>query len=104
MHEINIPKDFSSTPGARYENDGPYSGEKFRENFLEPLFGETPETSKIHIILDGAEGYPTSFLEEAFGGIARKHGKEICKQRFVFTSDEDPLLIDEIQGYINDSN
>lgn len=32
---INIAIEYSRTPGARYISDGPFSGEDFRDNFLE---------------------------------------------------------------------
>ena len=100
MHRINIMKDFSRTPGSRFRVDGPHSGEDFRKTLLEPLFAERENSSKIEITLDGTEGYATSFLEEAFGGLARKYGKERCLERLVFVSNEDPLLIEEIKHYI----
>jgi hypothetical protein len=102
--KINISKDYSSTPGARYKKDGPFSGEDFREKMLEPLFIDEKDQSKIEIVLDGSEGYPTSFLEEAFGGLARKYGIDRCLNRLVFITEEDKLLIEEILGYIRESN
>ena len=103
MHTINIAKDFSNTPGARYKKFGPFSGEEFRENFLENLFKDKSDNSEIKIILDGVSGYATSFLEEAFGGLARIFGKDRCLKRLIFISNEDPLLIDEINKYIKNS-
>lgn len=99
-HMINILKDFTSTPGARYKSDGDFSGEEFREKFLEPFFEDPKDESKIKIILDGTEGYATSFLEEAFGGLARKYGKDRCLKKIDFISEEDSLLIEEIKDYI----
>jgi hypothetical protein len=101
---INIAKDFTKTPGARYKADGPFSGEEFRETFLEKYFDDIGNQCKITVILDGAEGYATSFLEEAFGGLARKYGKKRCLERLEFISNEDRLLIDEIKMYIGNSN
>ena len=101
---INIARDFTTTPGARNESDGPFSGEEFRKTFLEKHFKDLMADYKIEIILDGTEGYATSFLDEAFGAVARKYGKERCIRRLVFVSEEDPLLIEEILSYINDSN
>ncbi len=66
---IEIARDFSRTPAGRYFSDGPASGERFREEFLIPVL----KTSEhVEIKLDGAAGYPSSFLEEAFGGLIRK--------------------------------
>ena len=69
MKITNIARDFSMTPAGRYYADGPDSGERFRDEFLEPplLLGET-----IVIEIDGTGGFSSSFLEEAFGGIVRK--------------------------------
>ena len=48
--------------------DGPYSGEEFREKYLLPAM----HLDGVEVILDGAAGYPSSFLEEAFGGLRRR--------------------------------
>ncbi len=103
MININISKEFSITPGARYVKDGPHSGELFREQFLEKLFEDPNDNSEITVILDGTAGYGTSFLEEAFGGLARKFGKERCLKRFRFISNEDKLLIEEIIRYLENA-
>lgn len=99
---INIARDFTRTPGARYRSDGPFSGEEFREDKLEPLFNNA-DIETIRVELDGTRGYATSFLEEAFGGIARKYGVAQCQERLRIVSDEDALLAEEIQGYIRDA-
>ncbi|KAB2836871.1 MAG: DUF4325 domain-containing protein [Candidatus Brocadia sp.] len=102
--EIKIAREFSNTPGARYISDGPFSGEEFREKFLERHFANGAQVDKIVINLDGAIGYATSFLEEAFGGLARKFGKEKCLERLEFVCNEDPLIIKEIKKYIEEAN
>ncbi len=107
MHKtatINIAEDYTTTPAARYKKDGEFSGEEFRLKFLEPHFQDESAEYKVRVILDGVEGYATSFLEEAFGGLARKYGKSWCLKRLEFISEEDKLLIDEIKGYIEDAN
>lgn len=79
---IEIAKDFSKTPAGRYRSDGPASGERFREDFLVPKLKIDPV---VVILLDGAAGYPSSFLEEAFGGLIR-HGElspDDAKQRIL---------------------
>jgi hypothetical protein len=96
---INIAIEFSTTPGARYRKDGKYSGEEFREVYLEPHF-DGEKDYKIKVIMDGAEGYATSFLEECFGGLRRLYGEDVCLKRLVIISEEDPLLIEEIERYI----
>jgi len=100
MNIINVVKDFSKTPGARYRKDGPYSGEEFRESILEKYFIDKNDNSEILINLDGAAGYATSFLEESFGGLARKYGIDRCLKRLTFITSEDPLLEEEIVDYV----
>lgn len=105
---INICKDFSETLGARYKHEGLYSGEEFRETLLIPKFIESIKNNEdLTINLDGGYGYPTSFLEEAFGGLARKfkdkYKSNIMLKTLKFKSDDEPSLIDEIEKYILDA-
>ncbi|MBN1907109.1 MAG: STAS-like domain-containing protein [Deltaproteobacteria bacterium] len=100
---ISIAQDYTITPSARYKKDGPFSGEDFRETCLEKHFENKEDNYRITIVLDGVEGFATSFLEEAFGGLARKFGKKRCLARLNFISEEDRLLVDEIREYIEAS-
>ena len=61
MKTINIAKEFSTVPGPRYRDQGPHSGEEFRETILRPAFDDALKTGeRIVIDLDGARfGYPT---------------------------------------------
>lgn len=68
---IDIARDFSDVPSGRFPEDGDFNGQRFREEFLVPLLNEK---NFIDIVLDNAEGYGSSFLEEAFGGLVREHG------------------------------
>jgi len=100
---INV-KDFSKTPGSRYKEEGDFSGEEFRESILEPKFEEALKSNnRIIINLDGTIGYGTSWLEEVFGGLARKYGKEKVNEIIDIISDEEPYLIEDIKGYINNA-
>ena len=67
--KINIARDFSEVPSGRYRVDGPASGEAFREDILKDAL---KNHDVITVELDGTEGYNSSFLEEAFGGLIRK--------------------------------
>ena len=60
--------------------------------------------TKIEIDLDGVYGYPTSFLEEAFGGLARKHSVQDVLDAFSFISQEQPGIVDEIMADIINAN
>ena len=70
MKRIDIAKDFSDTPIGRYHpDDGPFTGERFREEFLYPAL---KKEGQITVAIDATEGYGSSFLDEAFGGLVRK--------------------------------
>jgi len=104
MKTITVKKDFTDTPGGRFKKDGPYSGEQFREEVLKPALAGLNEGEKLRIDFDGAYGYPTSFLEEAFGGLVRQVGAKELLNKLDFKSDEEPSLIDEIEGYIKNAS
>lgn len=99
MKTIAVAQDFSRYPGGRHLKDGPFSGEGFRERFLRsPLaHGEA-----VHVILDGARGYGSSFLEEAFGGLVRAGipASELRK-RLTITCNDDESLVIEAWEYID---
>lgn len=98
---IKICKDFSETPGARYKTEGKYSGEEFRDTILKPAFIKCNQQGEPLILdLDGGYGYPTSFLEEAFGGLAREFGEEKVNSILKFISNDEPSLEGEIRKYI----
>jgi hypothetical protein len=67
--DIKVAEDFSRYPAGRYRTDGQWSGERFREEWLRPALSKG---ERVVIMLDGAEGYGSSFLEEAFGGLVRE--------------------------------
>lgn len=99
MKEIDIARDFTRFPAGRYEDDGEYSGEAFRKRFLEPVL-----KAKGHAVikLDGAMGYGSSFLEEAFGGLIRAgYKKEDILKAFEFET-SDKSLEYEIKSYLDE--
>lgn len=95
---ISIAKQFSPTPGGRYASDGPFPGEKFREELLLP---ELKKPDNIVIVdLEGTAGFGSSFLEEAFGGLVRR-GLTVAdlKSRLKIKSDR-PSYSSRIWSYI----
>ncbi|WP_041277842.1 STAS-like domain-containing protein [Desulfotalea psychrophila] len=104
MATIIISETFTDAPGGRLRSDGPKSGEEFRNDFLIPVFDKLTESEQITIDLDGCFGYATSFLEEVFGGLSREYGAKKVLEKLKFKSDEEPLLITEIQEYIKDAS
>ena len=93
---INIARDFSPFPAGRVRSDGPDSGQRFREDFLAPVLlrGEN-----LVVDIDGTEGYQTSFLEEAFGGLVR-HGvvtkDELLARLTIVNNDENYRIYREL--------
>lgn len=65
---INIASDFTPFPGGRVPAHGEFNGQTFRINHLEPPLRKG---NQLLVIFDGLAGLPSSFLEEAFGGLVR---------------------------------
>lgn len=104
--KINIAVDFSRIPGARYPEEGDFSGQEFRKTILLPKLQEAIKKKEMLTInLDGTAGLGTSFLEESFGGLIRvdKFDIESLKNTLEFISEEDPDYITEIWSYINEA-
>ncbi len=102
---INIASDFSKYPAGRYPEDGDQTGERFRKELLEKYLTETKEI--IEVNLDGAAGYPSSFLEEAFGGLVRCGGFSVDQltKRLKITTTEarKTRYIEQIWQYIKEA-
>jgi STAS-like domain of unknown function (DUF4325) len=99
MKSINIAKEFTRYPAGRFRSDGPYSGERFREDLLVPAL---KETDVVEVELDGVAGYGSSFLDEAFGGLIRAHvlsSVDAPKRIRLHASDES--LVNEILSYMS---
>ncbi len=105
--KIKIATDFSRIPGARYPEEGDFSGQEFRKEILLPLLKKAmQEKVKLTIDLDGTAGLGTSFLEEAFGGLIREDKLDYIQVigTLEFVSEEDPDYILEIRTYIDDAH
>lgn len=103
VETISVAKHFSQTPGPRWIKEGEYSGEEFRLECLGPAFLRAVEADGMVLIdLDGAEGFASSFLEEAFGGLVRQYPHIDPLPHLDFKSDEDPYRKDEIREYIEE--
>ena len=104
---LNIAKDFSRIPGARKPQEGSFSGQEFRNNFLVPKIKEAIEKKcKLIVILDGTAGLGTSFLEESFGGLIREDGfpLSLLNEILDFISEEDEEYKEEIKEYMECAN
>lgn len=81
--------EFSSTPFGRYREDGPESGQVFREDVLLPALAKHRQ---VIIDVDGVAGLPSSFWEEALGGLIRSGlGQQELEERLRLTT-SDPSL------------
>lgn len=106
MITISIAKDFSRIPGARFPEEGDYSGQEFRNNVLLPkLKNAISANEKLKVILDGTAGLGTSFLEESFGGLIRIDNIPYSdiKNTLILISDEDEDYIEEINQYLSEA-
>lgn len=102
VRRIDIASDFSKYPAGRYRSDGKHSGEVFREDFLYPAL---VDSRMVELCLDGAMGYGSSFLEEAFGGLVRVHHldpSDLRKKLVIVT--ERMSVEKEIWSYIDRPN
>lgn len=103
---INIAKDFSLYPGARYRTDGKYSGQEFYEDLLKPKFQEVWEDPQKTLLIDfdGTFGYASSFISEVFIRIVQDFkDKNDIKKKLQFKSDDEPLLVDSILKIIDET-
>lgn len=83
--KLNIAKDYSRIVLGRWKRLGPYSGEDFYETKLLPMYDEAVEKGvKLEIELDGTKGYPSSFLDQSFGELARQKGVDSVYSVIVF--------------------
>lgn len=101
MQIVNVARDFSRFPSGRFTKHGSTSGEGFRSKFL---VGLIKAGKQVTVQMDGAIGYSSSFLEEAFGGTVRElHISAAQLKALLHIESSDQALIDEIYGYIDDA-
>ncbi|WP_276682148.1 STAS-like domain-containing protein [Empedobacter brevis] len=98
MDDIKISiLDFSEYPGPRYKIQGNNSGEQFYEEFIKPNFDKAIKNDKKLIVdLDGAAGFASSFLDEAFGRLTKKYSLEVIYNTLEIISEEETSWIDVI--------
>jgi hypothetical protein len=101
---LSVATEFSETPGPRSRDEGEFSGELFLDQHLRPRYqAAVAAREQLIIDLDGTEGYATSFLEAAFGGLAREFGPEEVLRVIQLKSEDEPYLAQEIQKYIREA-
>lgn len=101
--KISIAKEFSDVPWGRFPSDSDFCGQNFRDQLL------LPAIKKGHVVevdLDGVEGFGSSFLEEAFGGLVRKGITEDQLKRclkIVTNTEEYKMYADIVWKYIREA-
>ena len=110
---INIADEFSDFPVGRDMDKHPFSGEKFREELLVPPLRRN---ERVVVNFEGVFACPPSFLDEAFGGLVRRYGRDKefldrinCKLDFRVTNHPkydgfNRLARDYIQKALNETN
>lgn len=98
---INIAQEFTTTPGARYYSDGPKSGQEFYDELLRIGFQSALEQKvKLKVILDGTDGYASSFLNEAFSLLGNEFGPDLVWDNLIVISEEVPKYIEKVKKSI----
>lgn len=103
---VSVAKDFDPVPGARFPWEGQHSGQSFREEVLRHRYAEAlAHGVSLVVDLDRTAGYASSFLEEAFGGLIRKHQaeKDDLLQRLVVVSKDQPKWENRVIRYIKEA-
>lgn len=91
--------DFSLRPGPRYCEQGKNSGEEFYINYLKPWFEEAlKEGLTLNVVLDGTDGYLSSFLDEAFGRLVYDFSENKVKKFLKISSFQEPGWINKLNS------
>lgn len=98
---VNIAKDYSEILGGRWIKLGPYSGEEFYNQILNPKFEQAfKEREMLHVYLDGTKGYGSSFLDQSFGELARIYGVTTVESVIQFHTHYFKWYVDYIKNEI----
>lgn len=77
--------DYTETPGPRFIHQGKFSGEDFYRKVLNSKMAECIERDVImEVVLDGTAGYPSSFLDQAFGELVYDFSQEKAREKLEF--------------------
>jgi len=94
--KYNFAKEFTKYPGGRYKTLGDFSGEQFREEVLENIFKS--DDTIIELDTSGVvTSFTPSFLDEAFGEMARRYGVKKFKEKVKFL---DKKLEEKLEEYL----
>lgn len=98
MNTINIKvSDWTRYPGGRFKEDGDFSGQEFREVYLE---NAVQNGDSFIIDFNGIFTAGWSFLDEALGYYVSEMGVGNFRKRFVIIADDDPDILEEMEAII----
>ena len=107
---IDIADCFSRHPAGRVASDGPDNGERFRDEILVPALRkamELNEDTRVIVDIDGCRSLGSTFLEEAFGGLARIPAFPILKAckilQIIYRKPYLQIYKDAILEYLDDA-
>lgn len=103
MCTITIASDFSDEPAGRYVDDGPNSGELFRETLLLPAL---KKHQFVVVDIDDVFLLPSSFLHEAFAKLVEAgwSAKELKKRlKLQYSDPSDKYYEEEVWRYIEEA-
>lgn len=91
--------DFSQRPGPRLKEQGKHSGEEFYDSSLNEWFKEALSSDRtLVVILDGTDGYLTSFIDEAFGRLVYDYGLSKVKNNLKIISNFEPEWLSRLES------
>jgi len=100
---LSIATEYTKMPGARYIKNGDFSGQDFRETKLIPAFEKAQAEGKLLLVdLDGCYGFLSSFIDEAFGGLAERYGKKAINKTLEIKCDDENSLVSEANNAIDE--
>ena len=105
LQSINISKDFTDAPWARFRTDGNFSGQEFYEDIVRPKYKsviDTDKKGKLFIDMDDTYGYWPSFLSETFWRLCAEFWRDDVWKHLEIKSDDNKLLIELIHEYANE--
>lgn len=96
---------WSTAPGPRLREEGAWSAQEYREDFLVPALRQViAQDHTLGLNLDGTAGIGASFLEEVFGGLVRTPDlPPNFHQHLQVFSSEEPELAEAAMHHIADA-
>lgn len=92
---IHFVTEFTDCPGGRHRHQGEFSGEEFRDDLLVPALRNH---DRVILDLNGASGFASSFIDEAFGAnLDRQVGGAMVESKLAIDLKDDPTALRAIR-------